>query len=227
MAKHNHGGHRKRMKKRLWEDGLDGFHDHEVLEVLLYFSIPQKNTNEIAHVLLERFGSLSNVLEADVSELLQVKGIGEHSATFIHMIPELFRVYERDKNRPRKLLDRPEAWGEFAKTLFIGHTVERFYLICLDTQYRLIHAPMIREGTIDEVLIYPRDALEAALRHKAKNVILAHNHPGGSLTPTLKDMELTEKLSAILEAVGINVVDHVIVANGQYVSLGEKGLIHG
>jgi DNA repair protein RadC len=193
-----HTGHRKRLKNRFLEEGLDSFEPHQVLELLLFFSIPRRDTNEIAHKLLKKFGSLSGVFEADIKELVKVEGIGENSAFLISMIPQLSRRYLNDKWRDKPELNSSSKAGEYAISLFAGRTYEVFYVICLDAQNRVNYAALVHEGTINEAPIYPRIIVETALRHKANSVILAHNHPGGSLNPSRGDIEATENKMELL-----------------------------
>lgn len=220
-----HTGHRKRLKNRFLEEGLDSFEPHQVLELLLFFSIPRRDTNEIAHKLLKKFGSLSGVFEADIKELVKVEGIGENSAFLISMIPHLSRRYLNDKWRDKPELNSSSKAGEYAISLFAGRTYEVFYVICLDAQNRVNYAALVHEGTINEAPIYPRIIVETALRHKANSVILAHNHPGGSLNPSRGDIEATKVIKNALESISIKVVDHIIVCGERYVSFAERGLL--
>jgi len=220
-----HEGHRKRLKERFLKEGLDSFEQHQVLELLLFFSIPRRDTNEIAHALLNKFGSLSGVFEADPEDLKKVVGIGENSAFLLSLIPDLSRRYFNDKWRDKPELNSSSKAGQYAITLFMGRIYEVFYVICLDSQNRVNYAEMVHEGTINESPVYPRLIVETALRHKANSVILAHNHPGGSLSPSAADIEATRKIVAALEAISIKVVDHIIVCGGKYVSFAEQGLL--
>ncbi len=222
---HYHGGHRQRLKNRYLAEGLDSFEDHQLLELLLFYAIPYRDTNNLAYDLLKEFGSVAAVLEAEPHQLMKVKGIGNNAASLLSLMPQVCRRYQRDKWGKKPLLDTTSALGEFAVTLFIGHTNEVFYLICLDAQNRLNHAALTQMGTINEVAVYPRSVVETALRHKAKSVVLAHNHPGGSLRPTTADMDLTWCLTDAMKHINIPVIDHIIVAGGRYISFVEKGLL--
>lgn len=224
-SRNPHIGHRQRLKNRYLAEGLDSFEDHQVLELLLFFAIPYRDTNNLAYDLLDEFGSLAGVLEAEPHELTRVKGIGSNASVFLNLVPHICRRYQQDKWGKKPLLDTSSALGEYAVTLFIGHTHEVFYLICLDAQNRLTHAALTQSGTINEVVVYPRIVVETALRHKAKSVVLAHNHPGGSLKPTAADMDLTWCLVDAMKHINIPVVDHIIVAGGRYISFVEKGLL--
>lgn len=220
-----HEGHRRRLKERFLKEGLDSFEKHQVLELLLFFSIPRKDTNEIAHELLNKYGSLSGVFEADPKDLANTPGIGESSALLLALIPDLSRRYFNDKWRDKPELNSSTKAGQYAVTLFSGRPYEVFYIISLDAQNRVNYAQVVHEGTINEAPVYPRLIVEAALRHKANSVILAHNHPGGSLNPSRADIEATNRIKTALEAISISVVDHIIVCGGKYVSFAERGLL--
>jgi DNA repair protein RadC len=220
-----HEGHRNRLKKRFLEEGLDGFEDHQILELLLFYAIPRRDTNETAHNLINKFGSLSGVLEADPRELAATPGIGENCTVLLTLIPSLTRIYQKDRWGARPTLNNTNKAGEYVLTLCAGRTYEVFYIICLDAQHNVIYPALVQEGTIDQAAVYPRNIVETALRHKAHSVILAHNHPGGSPAPSAQDIEVTKKIRTALESISISVLDHIIAAGQRYVSCMEKGLI--
>lgn len=220
-----HEGHRERLKHRFLAEGLDGFEDHQILELLLFYAIPRKDTNEIAHILLNKFGSLSGVLEADPRDLAATPGVGENSAVLLSLIPSLARIYLKDRWGARPTLNSTAAAGQYILALFAGQTYEVFYVICLDAQYQVAYPALVHEGTIDQAPVYPRLIVETALRHKAHSVILAHNHPGGSPTPSPQDIAVTKRIRAALEPISIKVIDHIIAAGERYVSCMELGLL--
>jgi len=220
-----HEGHRKRLKDRFKSEGIDSFQPHEVLEMLLFFCIPRRDTNLIAHKLLKKFGSISGVFEADIKDLMDSDGIGENSAFLLSLIPSISRRYFNDKWGSKVVIDSSSTAGDYAVSLFMGRTYEAFFLICLDSQNRVNYSALIQEGTINESPVYPRLIVETALRHQANSVILAHNHPGGSMKPSLADIEVTEKIKGALEAISISVIDHIIVAGDKYVSFAERGIL--
>ncbi|NLC43899.1 MAG: DNA repair protein RadC [Clostridiales bacterium] len=220
-----HEGHRERLKGRFREEGLDSFNQHQVLELLLFYAIPRKDTNEIAHELIKRFGSLSGVLDAGYEHLTKEAGLTPNVATLLTLLPDLCRRYLNDKWGDKPQLNSTSKAGEYAKTLFYGRPYEVFYVICLDAQNQVNYAALAHEGTIDSAPIYPRIIVEAALRHKATSIILAHNHPGGSLQPSSADIDATKKIKAACEAISVSVVDHVIVAGEKYFSFADRGLI--
>lgn len=222
-----HSGHRERVRNRYLKEGLDAFEDHQVLELLLFYTIPRRDTNPIAHQLLKKYGSLSALFEADPYDLQKTAGIGFNTALFLTLIPSLSRRYLKDRWGKRPVLDTSHIAGQYAVSLLSGRSVEVFYVICLDTRNKVTYPALVHEGTLNEAFVYPRLVVETALRYKAVNVILAHNHPGGSLHPSRADLKLTADLAAALRPVNIKVLDHLIVAGDQYLSMAQEGLIPG
>ncbi|MBC7765225.1 MAG: DNA repair protein RadC [Hyphomonadaceae bacterium] len=220
-----HKGHRQRVKARFLKEGLDHYEDHQILEFLLFFAIPQRDTNEIAHKLIAHFGSLSKVFEAEHSEILKIDSVGEHAATLLTLIPQLSRRYTKDRWGERVLVNSVDTAGEYIKTLFLGRKYEVFYLICLDAQNQVIFPALVHEGTINEAPIYPRLIVETALRHHTHSVILAHNHPSGSSKPSKADIEVTHKIIQALQGIDIAVIDHIIIAGNEYSSLAQLNLL--
>jgi len=207
------------MRKRFMENGLDGFADHEVLEILLYYCYPRRDTNEIAHRLITEYGSLYNLFEADPQDMMKRCNITQNIAVLISMIPKVANLYFRSKwGRDKVVMDDVQTAARYAVTLFVGRTNEAFYIFCLDTGRRLNHVSLIAEGTLDETPIYPREIVAEALKHQAAAIILAHNHPGGTSKPSRKDVEATRKMIEGLKFLGIKVLDHIIVAGDRYYS---------
>ncbi len=227
MDKKLHEGHRKRVKARYLAEGMDAFEDHQVLEFLLFYSIQIRDTNELAHKLIKEFGTLAGLFEADPKDICKRCGVSENTAILISLIPSLSRRYFRGKWGNKPQINSSSKAGEYAVSLFAGRTYEAFYVICLDSQNRVNYAALVHEGTINEAPVYPRLIVETSLRHQANGVILAHNHPGGSLKPSTADIEVTKKIYIALNAIGINVIDHVIVAGDKYFSFAENGYMNG
>jgi DNA repair protein RadC len=225
MDKNLHQGHRQRVKARYLEEGLDAFADHQVLEMLLFYCIPMKDTNELAHKMIREFGSLAGLFEADAKAICERCQVSENTAILVSLIPKLAGRYYKGKLGDRPVLGNPQAAGAYIKTLFAGRTYEAFYVISLDSQNRVNHATLVHEGTINEAPVYPRLIVEAALRHKANTIIVAHNHPGGSLRPSKGDIEVTKTIREATEAIAIRVVDHIIVAGDQFFSFADNGLL--
>lgn len=221
-----HIGHRERLRKRFLEEGLDTFDDHQVLELLLFHIIPRGDTNPTAHRLMRRFGSLSAVLEADPKDVAGVEGIGEKAAAFLSMIPQVTRRYFHDRVlRDRPKLNSSEAVAEYLIPLMAGRPEEVFYVLCLDTQCRVVYPALVSEGTVKEAAVYPRHVVEEAIRHRAASVILAHNHPAGTAKPSQQDHQLTRLLVQALGPLDIKVLDHIIVAEDQVFSFARDGIL--
>lgn len=220
-----HEGRRKRLRYRFREFGIDNFAEHEALELMLYYVIPRADTNPLAHALIDEFGSFSDVLDADFKDLLKVKGVGENVALFLKLFPQVFNYYSKNKNKQNPVLLNSTMAGEYAVS-FIGERIyEVFVIICLDAQRKVLSAKIIDEGTVSETFVHPRKVAEYVLRENAHSVIIAHNHPSGTLHPSEDDLVLTKKLCSMFEYMGIPVIDHIIVANGKFASMADRGLL--
>ena len=226
MSKNNnkpenlHENHRARVRETFKRAGSDGMPDHNLLELLLFYSIPRKDTNEIAHRLIAAFGSLSRVFDASYEELMEIDGIGESSALLISMIPSICRRYIESSNSPKVNLSEPEeAMNYIIRKYYGSNKVESFYMLCLDAVGNLINCCKLGEGTPGSVIVDKRKVLETALRNKADKVIFAHNHPNGIAAPSKDDINMTSELSSVLFSVGIRLADHIIVAGNEAVSL--------
>lgn len=217
-----HKGHRERLKQRFLEEGLDNFSDIQVLELLLFYSIPQKDTNPIAHNLLDRFGSLSQVLEAEPEELRQVPGISDHSATLLALITQLCRYYQVDSAQKVEILDSLEACGAYLVPRFFGRTRETVFLLCLDAKCKVLCCKEMGEGSVNSANISIRRIVETALNVNATSVVLAHNHPSGVALPSNEDVLTTKRLYLALSAVDVALADHIVVAEGDYVSMAQS-----
>ncbi len=220
-----HAGHRMRLRKRFRDEGgFDHFKDHEILELLLMYGAPRRDVNGLAHALLDQFGSLKAVLEAKPEMMMQaVKGIGEAQATMIAMAVPLARVWERcTMIRPQKITNRSEL-ESYCKSRLMGQRTERFIVICVDAQCKLLGQRVISEGSLSEVSAYPRSVMETALNYNAHSVFFCHNHPGGTCAPSTEDVASTIQLQRLLNGVGILVLDHIIVAGTNTYSMAQHG----
>ena len=176
-----HEGHRDRMRTRYLQEGADGMASHEILEILLYGTIPRGDTNEIAHHLLDEFGSISNLIEADPHEIAKTAGVGIKSAVFLSLLHELVLRYEREKLEQKPALTSIPRSVDYCKALLAFRPRECFYAICLDSRRKIIHTSKISEGTVNDAAVSPRLVVEKALRYKATGVLLCHNHPSGNV----------------------------------------------
>lgn len=219
-----HNEHRERMRARFLKDGFRNFQEHEILEMLLFYCIPRRNTNDIAHNLIKRFGSLSLVIDAPVKELEKVEGIGAHSALFLNLLGSLSRhcaIKENERYRSLKTLDQ---CGEYMVPYFKGKNRETVYLLCLDAKCKVLSCREVEEGNVNTASISIRKIVDMALTENATSVVLAHNHPSGLALPSTEDILTTKKLAHALRLVDVVLIDHVIVADGDHVSLTLSGL---
>lgn len=219
-----HNGHRQRVLDRFRKEGIDGFSPHNILEMVLFYSIPRMDTNEIAHRLIDRFGSVAGVFDAPESELLKVDGIGERSAAFLKMIPQLARYYMTEKSEDKIITSSRDA-GEYLLPRYIGRTTEAVMVICLDNKNKVISTQVVHEGNVNTAEISIQAIATAALGCNATSVIVAHNHPGGLSLPSNEDIKTTEVICRTLSALNIKVLDHIIIADNDFVSLADSGKI--
>ena len=223
MSQSIHTGHRQRLKERFLTEGLDHFTDIQVLELALFYCIPQKDTNPIAHELLNHFGSLSQVLEASPAELQKVKGIGENTATFLHLITQISRYYLVDRVQRVEILPTIEACGRYLVPRFFGRKVETVFLLCLDAKCKVLCCKEVGEGSVNSAGISVRRIVETALAANATSVVLAHNHPSGMALPSAEDIQTTRRVAAALNTVEILLADHIVVADDDFVSMVQSG----
>lgn len=218
-----HEGHRDRLKTRFRKHGLDSFTDIQVLELLLFYAIPRRDTNDIAHRLLDHFGGLSQVLEASPGELKRVEGVGDHAATLLSLVTQIGRFYLVDRSKKETILPSIDDCGKYLMSFFFGRTNETVFLLCLDSKCKVLDCKQIGEGSINSAGISIRKIVETALTLKASSVVLAHNHPSGIALPSAEDIQATRRVAAALNAVEIQLVDHIVVADEDYVSLAQSG----
>lgn len=216
---HIHKGHRSRLRQRFLTQGLEGFLPHEALELLLFYAIPQADTNPLAHRLIQTFGSLDAVFSAHPEELMQVPGVGENTAVLISLLKPIANLAARNKTNTPPVLENKRDLENYCLSLpfDLGH--ETFYLICLDAQWRVLRTVPLFQGTIDAVSIHARIIVETALRHKAYSVVAVHNHPSEKAEPSQADMQVTELIYSALDMVEIPLIDHIIVSGGRTISI--------
>lgn len=195
--------------------------DHEIIELLLFYAIPRRDTNKLAHRIVREFGSLHAVLEADVAELMKRCDLSENTATLLSMMLPMARRYDISKWGRRVNFASTKSLADYVKTLFIGQTVECFYLLCLDNRGSLISTTQLTQGTIDRAELYPREIMKCVMNSSAAYVVVAHNHPSGSLEMSQADVQTTQHLIAMLKPVEVDVLDHIICGGKGYVSFAE------
>ena len=220
-----HDGHREKMRQRFLAGGLQAFADHEALELLLYYAIPRRDVNPVAHALMERYGSLSAVLSAPVEDLKQVAGIGERAAILLKLPTALesrARLSEAGKER---VMTSSDLAGQYLLDCFAGETTEVIYQLCLDRKGKLLTCKRLGEGGVSSAALDVRRMVENAILSQASAVILAHNHPSGIALPSGDDYAATERAKAALAAIGVELTDHIIVADGDFVSMADSGYL--
>ena len=218
LEKHSrlHKGHRRRLKKRYINESGEGFCDHELIELLLFYSIPRKDTNAIAHELYERFGSISGVANAGIDQLKLVDGIGDNAALLLDLVMSFAKRIAAEQKVEKKRLDTLKKLVEYAKSFMFGATNEQVYLVMMDSTLRVIDTKLIAVGHIDEVHPIIRRVLEFVVLKRASAIALTHNHPNGGVEASTVDVEFTALLQRELEVIGVRFVEHVIVDNNSY-----------
>lgn len=212
-------GHRQRLKNRFLKEGIDGFEPHNAIELLLFYSLPQIDTNKIAHALIDRFGSFSAVLDADYQELIKVDGVGAHTASLIKLIPELARYYMSEKAREENIFESYDDIGKFLIAKYLGELSEVVYLLMFDNKLRLIDCIKVAEGSVSSASLSFRRVSEIALQHHAASIAIAHNHPAGVPIPSAEDINLTRTLRDAMKLLEIDFIDHFIVAENKYATV--------
>ncbi|MBR2934973.1 MAG: DNA repair protein RadC [Oscillospiraceae bacterium] len=217
-----HAGHRSRVKEEFLRRGLDSFPEHRVLELLLFYAIPQGDTNELAHRLMERFGSLAGVLDASVEDLCAVSGVGEHTALLLRMIPGLCGRYVASRSAVGHIVDCSARVREVLEPYFFGARNEMVYLVCLDGKRKVLGVRKITEGSINAAEVTSRRITEEAVSLRASAVILAHNHVSGIAIPSQEDCATTRYLKQVLEPIGIELLDHVVFCDDDMISMKDS-----
>ena len=219
-----HDGHRQRKKQRFLQHGLDSFADHEVLELLLFYAIPRRDTNETAHRLLEHFGTLKAVLTASVEELQKVEGVGESAAAFLHLLQAVgYRALRTAGDDT--ILNSVDSAGAYFQKLLRGERREVLYQVCLDAKGKVLSHKRLSSGTVSMAPVNVREVVENALYTDASGVLLAHNHPSGIALPSEDDRQITLQIRQALGTMGIELVDHIIVADNDFVSMAASGML--
>lgn len=219
-----HDGHRKRKKEQFLQHGLDSFADHEVLELLLYYAIPRRDTNGLAHRLLRQFGTLSGVLTASPEELRQVEGMGENAAVFLALLPAVGRRLQRGAAQER-IIGSVEEAGAFFLELLRTERREVLYQICLDAKGKVLDYRRLSSGTVAMTPVSVREVVETALHCDASRVLLGHNHPSGVALPSQEDRQMTLQIQQALHTMHITLMDHIVVADGDFVSMAASGML--
>lgn len=218
----DHKEHRQRVKKRFLGEGLDHFSELHALELLLFYGKPREDTNELAHALLDHFGNLHQVLTAPPEQLMQVKGVGEHVAILLSLVKGISQKYLIGQEEPGVPLNTMEACGKYLMDRFVGRRDETVMLLCLDAKRLPLCCRIVSQGSVNAAEVSVRKVVEAALAVNATTVVLAHNHPSGIAVPSMEDIITTRRMGAALDAVGVILEDHIVVAGREYVSLRDS-----
>lgn len=219
-----HDGHRKRMRKEFLLNGLEGFSEHRALELLLFYAIPMEDVNPLAHTLIQEFGSLAGVFDATLEQLVLVPGVGEYTAALIKMIPEMYRAYHRSRSQFKDVVNNTRQIKGLFESYFSGARNEMVYLACMDAKHKLLGVRKLGEGIADAAEITGRKVVEVALALNATMVVLAHNHISGIAIPSREDLVTTRYLYELLLKVGVELYDHVVIADEDMVSMRESGV---
>lgn len=220
--KHRHTGHRERMKAEFLARGLEGWPDHRVLELLLFYTIPQGDVNDLAHELVERFGSLAGVLDASVEELKKVKGVGDHTAVFLRMLPAVLGRYQGARTRLSAIINSPEEAYAWLEPYFFGARNEMVYVLCLDGKRQVLGVRKVAEGSIELAEVNTRRIAEEAIGLRAAQIYVAHNHVSNLAIPSQADWLTTDTLRGALRPIGIELIDHLVFVDGDMVSLKDS-----
>lgn len=214
--------HRSRLRKRFRKTDGSGLHEYELLELLLTYAIPRIDVKPIAKRLLEHFGGLSGVLDASQEDIQGINGVGPVSATLIRLVKALCVSYSVQRMRNKDILSSPESVLDFSRLKLTGLSNEALMAIYVNVKNQVIDYEMLNEGTVDNVVIYPRRIIEGALRYHASGLIIVHNHPSGNPEPSEEDRVLTRSLSEISKTLDIKLLDHIIVGRGGHFSFRER-----
>lgn len=229
MAKleHNHKGHRQRLKKQMIDTDLTSFASHNLLEALLFYSIPQVDTNNIAHELLIHFGSISGVLNATHDQLCSVVGIKDNTALLLKLISELTKRYwiEQENIQMNSVFDNVSKIAGFLINKYIGFNKEQAFIMYLDDNLRLIDCERLSQGQVNSVNINKRELVSKIIKYNATNVIISHNHPFSDTNPSPTDFATTTDLKSFLQSVDVNLIDHIIVSGRKFSSMKQLGLM--
>ncbi len=223
MEKKNiHKDHRQRVRARYLKEGLGSMAEHNILELLLFFGVPYKDTNDIAHELIERFGDFNGVLDAPVEELVKVNGVGENTATLLRLTRDIALKYNESKSMQKVSVGLEQRISDFLRLKYAGETREVVYLLCVNSHGKLQRCVKICDGSPDAATLDNRMVVEAVVRFDTTNVILAHNHPQGFAVPSVADVKATQALIPVLQAIGVNLADHIIVSLDDTFSMAES-----
>ena len=218
----DHTGHRKRVKTEFLTRGLEGWPEHRVLELLLFYALPQGDVNGLAHELIAQFGTLAGVLDASVDELRRIKGVSDHTATLLKLIPAVGGRYTGSRSEVRSVIHKSAEAYEELKPYFYGAANEMSYVLCLDGKNQILGVRKLSEGCIDATGVNIRRIAEVAMALRASKVYLAHNHISNIALPSRADLNSTMVIRTALAGVGVELVDHLVIVDEDMVSMKES-----
>ena len=225
-------GHRERIKEKFLKNGIDGFAEYEILELLLTYCIPRKDTKPIAKELLNKFKSLDNVFKADFDKLSAIDGLGKNSIVFLKLIGDLPSIIYKDELKNKKLVDKEtlkisnkDILLKYLRNKIGYEEIEKFYVLYLSSSNEVIEFEENSVGTLDRSSVYPREIYKKIINLNAKSIILAHNHPSDNITPSKCDIDLTNEIAKGLKNFGALLIEHIIITKNSYFSFLEEGLI--
>ena len=217
-------GHRQRIKEKYEKSGIDGWLDYEVLELVLSYAIPRKDTKPIAKELISRFKTINGVLDSDIKELRTINGISNHTALFLNLLKDIAILYLEKGLHNKDMLSSPQVVYDYLKASLKGAVDEEFKTLFLDSRNQLIAIETLKTGTVNRSVVYPRKIVERALYNHAAGVIIAHNHPAATLQPSQDDSTITNAVKTALETIDIVLLDHIIIGGNGYFSFKANGL---
>jgi DNA repair protein RadC len=220
-----HSGHRERVKSTYLKFGPEVFDDYKLLELFLFYSNPRSDVNPLAHQLINHFGSLQAVLSAPVEQLCAMEGVGQHTAISLHLVSDPTQRCQQMRTAQRSAITSPEDAAEYFGPYFFGAKTEQVYLACLDSQGRILHCHKLCEGGPNSAAFDLRNATAAALASGTTGVILAHNHLSGSTEPSQADLDATRSVAAGLRVIQVELLDHLILADADFLSLRQSGFL--
>lgn len=225
MEENVHSGHRERVRREFLKNGFDeDTPPHKIMEMLLFYSIPRKDTNEIAHELVSRFGSIAGIIDAPVEELVKVNGVNTNTAALIKLIMPVARRYMFDKKRNTHKYSNIDEVGNYLLSRYIGYSKEVFSITSFSGSGSILGFDILSEGDVSEVSISTRTVIEAVLKRQAVCAIMAHNHPDGVAVPSDDDIAVTSNIKNALAHINVRLLDHIIIADGDYVSMAQSRL---
>ena len=217
--------HRKRLKKKFSVSGLTALHDYEIMELLLSYALSRKDVKPLAKLLLKQFGSIKGVMDVETAEIKKIEGISDHTVILLKIVKDISSLYLKEKAAEKIQINCTDELLSYCKMALGGLKDERFCVIYLNAQNKVIDMETIQEGIVNQAVVYPRKVLENALKQKASGVILVHNHPSGHVRPSDADIRLTKMIQETARILDILVHDHIIIGENTVFSFREEGMI--